>query len=327
MRLPRPRGPLSTALLQALRDAGPVPAAGHASSDGDLQLCLWVLYELHYRGFDDVPQEREWDADLIRLRGGLERVFEAQLRRWSAGILRACPTTDVVAGLEEITALPGPPLARYLQRDASAAEFREYLALRSLYHLKEADPHSWVVPRLTGAAKVALAELQYDEYGGGVASRLHQQLYADALREAGLDPTYGAYLDRTPAHVLAVNNVMSLFGLNRRLRGAAMGHLAAFEMTSSVPCRKIAGGAERLGLGDAVVRYYEEHVEADAVHEHLAARSICAALVDDEPALRSDVLLGAAACVLLDARSAERTLSAWQDRGTALLRPSHREAA
>ena len=43
---------------------------------------------------------------------------------------------------------------------------------------------------------------------------------------------------------------MSLFGLHRRRRGAIVGHLALFEMTSSVPNRRYADGLRRLGFGD-----------------------------------------------------------------------------
>ena len=56
---------------------------------------------------------------------------------------------------------------------------------------------------------------------------------------------------------------MSLLGLNRRLRAASLGFLAAFEATSSSPSRKIAGGLERLGFPAEMVEYYTEHVEAD----------------------------------------------------------------
>lgn len=44
-----------------------------------------------------------------------------------------------------------------------------------------------------------------------------------------------AYLDLVPAVTLTSVNTMSFFGLHRRLRGAIVGHLAAFEMTSSLP--------------------------------------------------------------------------------------------
>jgi hypothetical protein len=168
-----------------------------------------------------------------------------------------------------------------------------------------------VLPRIDGPAKVALAELQYDEYGAGRPDRLHSTLFGDALEGCGLDRRYGAYVDQIPGHTLAVNNVMSLFGLHRRLRGACMGHLAAFESTSSVPCRRIAGGVERVGLPDVVAEYFYEHVEADAAHEQIAVRDICARLVADDPTLREDVLFGAAACLYLDALAATALLAGW----------------
>ncbi|MBO9521860.1 MAG: iron-containing redox enzyme family protein [Nocardioidaceae bacterium] len=332
MLLPSPRGTLGAALVSALRGDGPVPATGAHDDEDDLQLSLWVLYELHYRGFDDVPGTWEWDPELLRLRAALEAGFEAAIRERCAGLVteaeeQAGEQDDVVTALRLIAEADVPALSSYLHRTATAEQYREFLMARSVYHLKESDPHSWAVPRLTGAPKAALAELQYDELGGGRPDRVHQQLFADALTEAGLDPAYGSYVDLTPAPVLAVNNAMSLFGLHRRLVGACVGHLAAFEMTSSLPCRRYAQGAERLELGPAVVRYFDEHVEADAVHEHLAARDICARLVDQQPALRADVLLGAAACVLLEADAARATLDAWEQGLSALRAPEQERVA
>ena len=106
-----------------------------------------------------------------------------------------------------------------------------------------------------------------------------------------------------------------------------MGHLAAFEMTSSLSCRRYLQGAERLKFADPVGRYFDEHIETDAVHEHLAARSICGALVHADPDLRDDVLLGAAACVHLDAVAAEQMINAWTDSRSALLSERGREVA
>ena len=208
--------------------------------------------------------------------------------------------------------MAGPNLAGFLHREATIDQFREFLAQRSLYHLKESDPHSFVLPRIDGRATVALAELQYDEYGAGRPERLHSQMFADAMDAAGLDSRYGAYVDLVPASALAVNNVMSLFGLNRRLRGAALGHLAAFESTSSVPCRRIAAGIERVGLPEGVADYFHEHVEADSVHEQVAIRDICESFVETDPAQLSEVLFGAAACLYLDGAAAERLLADWR---------------
>ena len=190
----------------------------------------------------------------------------------------------------------------------------DLLREKSVPQLKESDPQAFVLPRLEGRAKVALAELLYDEYGAGRPTHLHQALYADALTAAGLDPTYGAYVDDVSALTFANANVQSMFALNRRLLGAAMGHFAAFEATSSVPARKIAAGIERLGLPAAVAAYYHEHVEADAVHEHVVADDICGTLVREQPSLRADVLFGAASCLHLQGLAGRELLHRWTAR-------------
>ncbi|QNN51909.1 iron-containing redox enzyme family protein [Nocardioides mesophilus] len=334
MRLPHARGPMSAAVVGALRDDlsadGLADLWRHAHpaadprTDDDLHLALWVVYELHYRGFDGVDPAREWDPELLRARLMLEERFEEALRADAAPVVAqvlgelgdADPATQVE---RVIASVDGPDVSRFVQREATADQVLELMAQRSLYTLKESDPTSFVLPRLDGAAKAALAELQYDEYGGGRADRLHATLFARGLEACGLDPTYGAYLDQAPGHVLAGNNAMSLLCLNRRLRGAALGHLAAFEATSSLPCRKLASGIRRLELPDELWEYFDEHVEADAVHEQVALRSICGAAVDAEPALRADVLLGAAVYLQTEATTGTRTLDAWQQGRSCLV--------
>jgi Iron-containing redox enzyme len=313
MQLPRPRGPFGAQLHEALLDRDAPLPEGVPSDEADFQLSLWVLYELHYRGIEGVDADREWDPRLIELRGRLEHEFESRVRELTKPlVVDALGEPDMVSQLERITGYDeGPSLTSYLQRQATEEQYREFLIQRSIYHLKESDPHAFAIPRLHGPAKVALAELQYDEFGGGVPERLHSQLFADALDGAGLDSRYGAYADVATPQTLALNNVMSLFALHRRLRGACMGHLAAFEMTSSIPCRKFVQGAQRLELDERVVTYFDEHVEADAVHEQIAARDICARLAADEPELHDDVLVGAAACVLLEAAAGGDMVERW----------------
>ncbi len=338
MPLPHARGPLSEAVLDRLvgrASVDPVAAEelpDEVLTDDDLQLALWTLYELHYRGFDEVPEDLEWDLELLRLRAQLEAPFEAALRRLAAPLLQgvtegltggATGHADPVDRLNAVIESPdGPSMASYVQRQASLQQLHEFMIQRSIYHLKESDPQSWVIPRLDGAPKAALVELQYDEYGAGRADRLHATLFAKGLDAMGLSSEYGGYIDRVPGYTLAENNAMSLFGLHRRLRGAAMGHLAAFEATSSLPCRRYAQGIRRLGMPEVVAEYFDEHVEADAVHEQMAVRVICGELVAQEPALEGDVLFGAATCGQLEALSATRVLDAWAARQSSLLSPS-----
>jgi len=283
--------------------------------DEDLQLALWMLYEQSYRPFEGA-QDHEWDPGAVAVRRGLEGPFERQLRRATEPMVTEALRAggDIGSQIERAIGLvSGPDLSRFLHREATRGQLLDFLAQRSVYHLKESDPHSFVVGRVSGPAKVALAELQYDEFGAGRPDRLHSSMYAAGLEAVGLDPTFGAYIERVPASTLAVNNVMSLFGLNHRLKGAALGHLAAFESTSSVPCRRIAAGIERVGLADEMAAYFHEHVEADAVHEQVVLRDICGSFVESEPAQRAEVLFGAAACVYLDSLAAEDLLVSWGD--------------
>jgi hypothetical protein len=283
-------------------------------ADEDLHLALYCCYELHYRGFDEVDEGWEWDPALLALRARLEAVFEAGLVEALAGWTppQANASTMDVALRAIVDADDGPSLSRYLETQGTVEQFREFLVHRSAYQLKEADPHSWAIARLCGPPKAALVEIQADEYGGGDPARVHATLFAQTMAAAGLDDTYGAYLDRLPGVTLATVNLMSLFGLHRRNRGKIVGHLALFEMTSSIPNRRYATGLRRLGIDTVdATGFFDEHVTADAVHENIAAVDLAGGLVRVEPLLVDDILFGARALVELEARWATMLLDAW----------------
>jgi Iron-containing redox enzyme len=279
-------------------------------SADDAAITLWTLHELSYGGFEDVDDGAEGEPELVRVRQRLERALEDDLRsRWPgvpAGVDLGTGFFDWVAEQD------GPSLARHVQSHATYEQVLDLLRVRSVYHLKEADPTTWVIPRLPHAAKAALVGLQYDEYGVGDPARLHAHLFALGLEASGLRPEYGAYVDEAPPEVLEQNNAVSMFGMRRRLRAAAVGHLAAFETTSSLPSRRMSQGLERLGFPTEMSGYYLEHVEADAVHEQVALRHICLPLVAEEPQLEADVWFGAWACLDLENRTAHRMLSSWE---------------
>ncbi|WP_396667446.1 iron-containing redox enzyme family protein [Microbacterium sp. R86528] len=327
------RGALSELLIDALTgppvDSFEADAARIANilacspdilHDDDAQLSLFLMYSVHYGSITQFDAEWEWNPGLIRVRGILEAAMEVALRAAVQPPVAPDATADAVAEyLFALTApTPGPSLSRFMAKSATVEQAREFLVLRSVYTLREADPHSWAIPRLTGRAKAALVEIQADEYGGGRPQRIHAEIFARAMRGAGLDATYATHIDAVPPILLASHNMMSLFGLHRRLRGAIVGHLAAFEMTSSLPNRGYADGFRRLGFGDEVTEYFDEHVEADAVHEQIAGRDLAGALVESEPELLNDVIFGAAACLLVDDMVADDIREAWEHGHSAL---------
>jgi hypothetical protein len=241
--------------------------------------------------------------------------------RVAAGPVDASPAEIPAQLAYVLEEYKGPPLGRYIETQGTLEQFREFVVHRSAYQLKEADPHSWAIARLTGRAKVALVEIQSDEYGGGRPERQHARLYAQTMEAIGLDPAYGAYLDSIPGTTLATVNLMSLFGLHRRLRGSIVGHLALLEMDSTQPNRRYGNALRRLGFGPEATDFYDEHVEADAVHEALAAHDLAGALAADEPELVPDILFGAQAMLALDETVGKRLYEAFRARETSLLAP------
>jgi hypothetical protein len=325
--LPAAHGPLSMAVRRALTGLSSpdhLARVGASVRDSDpygldLHLALHMCYELHYRGFAGVDQTWEWNPALLQLRAELERAFLAGVRR-DVGAIEADRTSAGEMDALAIEPIDGSGPSYYLRDTGTWEQMREYFVHRSLYHLKEGDPHAWVIPRLTGGAKAAFVAIEFDEYGAGVGSRLHQQLYADLLAAADLDPSYLGYLNVVPAESLAVVNLMSLFGLHRRLRGAAVGHFAATEITSPPGSRRMVEALQRMQAPSACVGFYSEHVEADAVHEQVVRRDVVGDLVACEPMLDRDVIFGIRANAVVEKRLADNIMTSWR-LGQTSLRP------
>jgi hypothetical protein len=313
-------------LISALRKApgtplDDLPSANQADADGgwdeDLQLALYLCYEQHYRGFEDVAAEWEWDPGLLAMRGDLEGRFLAAIRA------ELGPVPSVTDQLDELLLEPidGAGVSHHLLDRGRAWQAREYLVHRSMYHLKEADPQAWAIPRVHGAAQAALVLIEFDEYGAGRPEQVHSRLFAEMMADLQLDPAYGRYLDNVTAESLAVVNLMSLFGLHRAHVGALLGQFARAEITSSPGSRRLAEALARLGAGPAGTRFYREHVEADAVHEQLVRREVIGSLIREEPRIEGEVAFGLAASGLVDDRLGAHILDSWREDRSSLRVP------
>src|SRR6202000_541580 len=326
--LPAAYGPLSMAVRCSLTELAPrdqLARIGPSMRDSDpygldLELALYMCYELHYRGFAGVDPTWEWHPALLELRAELHRVFLAGVRR-DVGAIDDGHTAAAEMESISIETLDGTGPSYYLRDHGTWEQMREYFVHRSLYHLKEGDPHAFVIPRLTGQAKASFVAVEFDEYGAGRAARPHQQLCADLLTAADLDATYLAYLEKVPAESLAVVNLMSLFGLHRQFRGAAIGHFASTEITSSPGSRRLVEALQRLNAPPECVAFYREHVEADAVHEQVVRGDVVGDLVAREPHLDRDVVFGIRAHAAVEDRLADVIMTSWKADETSLLRP------
>ncbi|AEF39847.1 iron-containing redox enzyme family protein [Hoyosella subflava] len=315
--LPTERGPISFGLLELFakgnihrRDPELRALAQLASScdpfSEDAQLALTICYELHYQGFRGVDERWEWYPELLWLRAALEERFLTSLRT-------RIRLTDPLAALEELCSAPADEgsVGHFLRDDGTWEQIREFFIQRSIYHLKEADPHAWVIPRLTGRPKAAIVAVEFDEYGGGSAARMHSRLFRNLLEAAGLNPRYLGYLDSVPSETLATVNLMSLCGLHRARRGALVGLFAAAEITTGPSAKVMVDALNRLSAPETCMHFYREHIEADAVHEQLLRKDVVEELLRSEPDLAEDVSFGIHASALLEERFADRLLTSW----------------
>lgn len=321
------RGSLSGTVLGVL-GGGPTPriVVGDCSDEDalggdDFHLALYLCYELHYRGLPGVDDTWEWSPELLGFRSRLEDRFESALR---AAFPPRTGDDDALTALAELAEAPvpgrGPSLSEYMAGRGTLEQMRELCIHRSAYQLKEADPHTWAIPRLAGEAKAAMVEIQQDEYGNGERGAMHSSLFAETMEELGLDSTYGAYVDRIPGMTLATVNLVSMLGLHRRLLAAIVGHLALFEMTSVGPMSRYSSGLARLGASPRARRFYDVHVEADARHEQVALHRMVAGLLASEPGCGVEMVQGARWLTGLEARFSRRVMACWSEGACSLYR-------
>lgn len=316
LQAPRPRGPLSAWVLDRMCGAFVPPAPGASPGSGfgpDLQLALYLCYESHYGSIPGVDDDHEWTPEIIAFRRQLEIAFESALLDAAGnGPHPGVPVRDAIRDI--ISADASPSVSRHIETVGTLSEVRDVVLHRSAYQLKEGDGHTSAVPRLDGRAKQLLVAIQAGEYGADAPGRsMHSELFAQTMRGLGMDARPNAYLDVLPASALMVSNLISMFGMNRRWRGALVGHLAVFEMTSVVPMGRYARGLERLGVDAATRRFYDVHVLADAEHEVLAL-DMADTLATSNPDLADDILFGARCATVVEMQFATTLFDGWASR-------------
>lgn len=262
----------------------------------DLQLALYVCYELHYRGFAGVDPRWEWNPGLLHVRAALEERFEDALLR-EVGHPDESETAVAEMAALAVEPVDGEGLSYFLRDEGTWDQMREYFVHRSLHHLNEGDLHARLRPALAGPAKTGL------------------------LRAAGLDSTYLAHLDHLPAESLVVVNLMSLFVLHRVWRGAAAGHFASAEITSPPGCLRLAQALQRLGAPASCVQFYAGHGEADAVRARAVGADVVGDLLCAEPHLDRDVVFGIRARHLVEERLSAHMMKSWVSGRNSLRRP------
>ncbi len=319
--LPLPVGPLSERVITSLLDGrAPAPVSVAQESDPferDLQLALYVLNEFHYSGWAGVDDRLEWHADVTALRLSLSSEFHRRLE----SAVGAQSDVDPVEEARRLLSIDGPSVSGYLRDHGTVDDVRESMMLRSPYQSKEADPHTFALPRFGGATKRVFTEIQAGEYGVG-HRRSHAELFADALDGLSLDPTPNAHVDWCGGASLATSNLVTLGAMQRHLRGIVLGQLSLFEMDSVTPNQAMVDCCDRLGVDPSVRPFFHIHVLADAEHQEMVESAFLTDYPRIEPEQVHNVIVGMRAQSLIDHTIARSVVPAWSSGRSALVASS-----
>lgn len=320
--LPRPVGPNSQLAISALRRARVgAPALPSDPFDRDTQLAWFMLNEASFAGWSTIDDAAEWYPDVVALRQRFENWFSTLVEQRFGDI------TDPALAVDQIlNGLDGPSMSRHLADHGTRDQVTESLMLRYPYQNKEADPHTFAIPRLAGAEKRALIEIQTGEYGVGHAST-HAELFNNALSALTVRSDHTDIIDRLPGIAFATSNLVAMGGLNRALRGVAIGQLALFEMDSVSPNGIMVEACDRLALPAATRRFFDVHVMADAEHQVIARQAFLEHYPTTEPEQAGNVLFGIKAQHEIDVELALTAIGAWTDGRSALCDPTGAELA
>ena len=286
----------------------------------DLQLALYACYELHYRGFAGVNPHWEWNPALLHVRGRLEEAFLSAVRHDVGEIGPDETAADTMDALS-VEAVDGTGPSYYLRDTGTWGQMREYFVHRSLYHLKEADPHAFAIPRLIGQAKASFVAVEFDEYGGGRGALVHQQLFADLMDAAGLDSDLPRVSRRRAGRRAGVGQLDVTV---RSAPRAARRRDRAFRVDGDHVVAGLAASGRGIGADGCTqpcVGFYREHIEADAVHEQVVRTDVVGDLVAREPHLERDVVFGIKARDVVEDRLATHVMDCWQAGRSSLRRP------
>jgi hypothetical protein len=91
-----------------------------------------------------------------------------------------------------------------------------------------------------------------------------------------------------------------------------VGQFATVELTSSPGSDRLVRAMRRLGCPEQAIAFYDEHVEADAVHEQVVRHGVIAPLLAAEPQLADDVVFGIRGSGFLGDRFGDQVLDAWE---------------
>lgn len=260
-----------------------------------LQRVLYRINRLKLFWYDDLRNYTNERSGYLRIvRDRIESVWQQwEITQFNIESLKQL---DVKQALIERAAYDlDPPLnenSRYIREKMSEAGYRHLLAIASFDGLVEASRLSRILGGAANEVQCTLVRVLLEEYGSGKFTRKHSTFFAKMLAELGLNTEPEGYFDIVPWEVLASINHNFLLTECKRYFLRYNGGLAYFEVVGPAIYKNYLAAAQRLGLSEAAMGYWELHIREDERHGRWMIDDVALPLVDMYPSDAWQIVLG-----------------------------------
>lgn len=273
-----------------------------------LQRILYRINRLNLFWYDDL---QHYTNERSLYLSSCRNQIEAAWQRWELAQVdvAALQKLDVIQALiDRANADLDPPLSaasRYIREEMSEAGYRHLLAIGSFDGLVEGSRLSRILGGTANEVQCTLVRVLLEEYGNGRLSRKHSTFFAQMLAEFGMNTEPEGYFDLVPWEVLACANHNFLLTERRRYYLRYSGGLTYFEVAGPAAYRNYLAAAQRLGLSDAAMGYWELHIKEDERHGRWMLEDVALPLAERYPNDAWELVLGYDQEKLMGDRAAE----------------------
>lgn len=281
---------LSTAILAAY-DNGVGDDAAHLF----LQRILYRINRLKLFWYDDLRHyTNERSAYLRDIRDQIETAWQQwEIAHFDIDALKQLEVKQALIERGEADLDPVlSPESRYLREEMSETGYRHLLAIGSFDGLVEGSRMAQILGGAANEVQCTLVRVFLEEYGNGRLSRKHSTFFAQMLGEFGMNTLPEGYFDLVPWQVLANDNHNFLITECKRYFLRYNGGLTYFEVAGPAAYRNYLAAAQRLGLSQAAMGYWELHIREDERHGRWMLDDVALPLADMYPDEAWQLVLG-----------------------------------
>ncbi|OUL25031.1 iron-containing redox enzyme family protein [Nostoc sp. 106C] len=281
---------LSTAINAAYKNAN-----GDDQAHRFLQRILYRINRLKLFWYDDL---RHYENERSLYISSCRNQIEAAWQGWELAQIdvSALQQLDVKQALIERASVDVDPTlsqdSRYIREEISEVGYRHLLAIGSFDGLVEGSRMTSILGGAANEVQCTLVRVFLEEYGNGRLSRKHSTFFAQMLTEFGMNTEPEGYFDLVPWEVLACDNHNFLTTERKRYFLRYSGALTYFEVAGPAAYRNYLAAAQRLGLSEAAMGYWELHIREDERHGRWMLDDVALPLAEKYPNDAWELVLG-----------------------------------